>query len=132
MLQHHDGITATSKTYIEDEFRKRIRDRSNEIMASIQKIHSATQEVVCNFYDSLNECEIKDVVASGAPIKALYIMMHGGSKSEKIELKLPNGVFFDIEEVDEDIFCEDQKCTLVFEAHLHPGANKFTMTSKPK
>lgn len=29
VMQHHDGITATSKTYIENEFRNRMQKRSN-------------------------------------------------------------------------------------------------------
>ena len=35
VMQHHDGITATSKYHIEELFKKRMRETSNDLVKAI-------------------------------------------------------------------------------------------------
>lgn len=50
-MQHHDGITATSKTYIEDELQNRMDKASDEIINSLSKIHGYSDKLVCKLFE---------------------------------------------------------------------------------
>lgn len=59
-MQHHDGITATSKTYIEDELQNRMDKASDEIINSLSKIHGYSDKLVCKLFEDQNSCVIPD------------------------------------------------------------------------
>ena len=57
-MQHHDGITATSKSYIEDSFKTKMGRVETEILNEIDKIYNISErgEVVCRMYSTNNVC----------------------------------------------------------------------------
>ena len=127
MLQHHDGITATSKTYIEDEFRKRIDKRNEMIVAHLKEIYKLAGDGahVCELYKSNNVCKFKREWTNGSlsPFK-FTIVSFGHPKLEKIELTdLPSDFYLAVEGYKYELFCESQTCRLVFDAALLPGRN---------
>lgn len=82
-----------------------MKKHTDEIMNNLIRFHGATDSIVCRFFENSNECHIPDSQVAGPEIKSLLIMTHGGSRKEKIEIGLPSNKFYDIEEVEEDIFC---------------------------
>lgn len=50
IMQHHDGITATSKTYIEDEFKNRMIRQTTDIVKKIKQLHGAANTITCKFH----------------------------------------------------------------------------------
>lgn len=59
VMQHHDGITATSKTYIEDEFKKRMKDKIGQISTSINQVFNSNGKKICELYQNSNECDLR-------------------------------------------------------------------------
>jgi hypothetical protein len=79
-MQHHDGITATSKTHIERGFKLKMKDKSNEIIDHIQKIHNTANTFVCRLYETRNECELPLSLSSASTL-TFNILAHGGPRS---------------------------------------------------
>lgn len=76
-MQHHDGITATSKYYIEENFKNVMRRTSDALIKSIAKLKGQNGPI-CNLYTKGNKCSIENereqtiyltILHEGAPKK---------------------------------------------------------------
>jgi hypothetical protein len=56
-MQHHDGITATSKYHIEDLFKKHMKSSSDSLIKAIMKLKGQNSPV-CSLYNNGNKCSI--------------------------------------------------------------------------
>lgn len=57
LMQHHDGITATSKRHIEAEMKGRMKTTSDALVESIKKVGGFTKEF-CSLYSDGNKCAL--------------------------------------------------------------------------
>jgi hypothetical protein len=57
-MQHHDGITATSKYHIEEMMKNRMIGLSEEILNTIAKLNKLPEKK-CNFYGNVNRCTLE-------------------------------------------------------------------------
>ena len=52
VMQHHDCITATSKTHIERMFKDRMRNMTTQLIQSMKNMNSYEEEsIVCRLYE---------------------------------------------------------------------------------
>lgn len=58
IMQHHDGITATSKSYIEKLFKDRMINSSRELIDAVQKVHKLQAPKECRLYENHNTCNV--------------------------------------------------------------------------
>jgi hypothetical protein len=72
--------------------------RLKHLLENITAVHQATNTLICKFYEESNECAITDNLASEDSL-TLHIITHGAAKQEKLELRLPPGIFYDVLEV---------------------------------
>lgn len=56
-MQHHDGITATSKYHIEEGFKNAMRKTSDTLIKNIAKFKGKNGPS-CNLYTKGNKCSI--------------------------------------------------------------------------
>jgi hypothetical protein len=124
VMQHHDGITATSKYHIEELFKGRMRKGEEELVAAIKKLNSISS-AACQLFSGGNKCVLANV---NGPRIHLRVLHEGASKVERIELVLPSGQFYEAQADPEDnIFCSKEECSLIFEATLQAGQNNFLL-----
>ena len=131
-MQHHDGITATSKTHIERLFKQRMRDTTAILTKTLQRLtkqSSATLDtIVCQLFEQNNICTLgTNAVNDYLTFKILH---EGKKKKERVEIVFPEDVYFKMKAHDFDVFCIDasnsgkgglhgrKNCRMVFEAVL--------------
>lgn len=80
-----------------------MKQTSKELVRAIGKLTKHEQDIVCQLYDDGNECKLSDL---NGEQKYLTILHEGASKVEKIELRLPAGQYYEVEEDPQDsVFC---------------------------
>ena len=89
-MQHHDGITATSKYHIEELFKGRMRKGEADLVEAIKKLNSLSSPV-CQLFNNGNKCVLTNVDGAKITLKVLH---EGVSKIERIELVLPTGKYY--------------------------------------
>lgn len=57
VMQHHDGITATSKYHIQELFKRRMRTASDDIIRAVAKLKGKSAQT-CNLYTNGNKCSL--------------------------------------------------------------------------
>lgn len=90
VIQHHDGITATSKYHIEELFKRRMKQSEEELVVAIKKINSLSSPV-CQLFNNGNKCVLSNV---DGPKLNLKVFHEGASKVDRIELVLPAGKYY--------------------------------------
>jgi hypothetical protein len=55
VMQHHDGITATSKYHIEEMFKDRMRAKTTDLISALADLKQVPHQN-CNFYQGSNSC----------------------------------------------------------------------------
>lgn len=113
-MQHHDGITATSKSYIEKMFKDRMRNSSKELIEIIKRVGDAGVNVEeCRLFENHNTCNITRKEEK----VTLTIYHEGVAKVEKVEVVLPEKWYYTVEGVDSYLVASPLKhISLVFEA----------------
>ena len=134
MVQHHDGITATSKTYIETLFKNRMRNQTTILLESIRKIKEySNTEILCRLFENNNVCQLSGMTNDVVVMKILH---EGTKKKERVEIIVHPDAFFKVVAHDFDVFCIDggkrHDCRVVFEAVLEPGVNRYTLQKVKK
>jgi hypothetical protein len=124
-MQHHDGITATSKYHIETAFQDKMKSKSAEIVRLISEMKGASSQT-CNLYQSGNKCTL----STQEDIIYLSVMHEGAIKKERVELILPGAVSYEVlGDQTHQVFCHPSSltCTLVFEPTFLSGENVFIL-----
>lgn len=127
-MQHHDGITATSKYHIETLFKNRMKEMTNQLIGLISEIKNISEKN-CKLYEGNCIFDSKD------DIVYLTILHEGVQKKERVQLFLPKDIAYDLADDNTDnIFCNPKNgiCTLVFDAHLKSGENYFKLNKVGK
>lgn len=57
-MQHHDGITATSKYHIENMFKDRMNAKTTAIINAIAQLKQLPK-TICNFHQGSNSCTLR-------------------------------------------------------------------------
>lgn len=112
VMQHHDGITATSKYHIENMFKDRMNAKTTAIIDAISDIKQVPKQN-CKFYQGGNTCAIQ----TEEDTVYLSILHEGAPKKERVEIVLPNNVAYDVfDHNDDEVFCEPKigQCSVVF------------------
>lgn len=124
-MQHHDGITATSKYHIEELFKDRMKAKSVSIISALSDLKEVPHQY-CSFYQGGNSC----VLNSQDDTVYLSIIHEGAPKKERLEIVLPKTSAYDVvDDNDDEIFCnpKTELCSLVFEPKLLSGENVFRL-----
>lgn len=80
IMQHHDGITATSKAHIEKLFKDRMINSSRDLIEIIKRVDSVQAIEECRLFENHNTCNITKKEAK----ITLSIFHEGVSKKERI------------------------------------------------
>ena len=129
-MQHHDGITATSKGWIMKEMQDKMRDVNNDIFNSLKDINKVEYRQ-CNLMENNNECYIPDVESDFV----LSLYHYGTPKNERIEVRFPPNKVFEPANFrfsSYDIFCDTNKCAVMLSVPLASGSThvNFTKTAE--
>jgi hypothetical protein len=91
IMQHHDGITATSKHYIEVDMMKKMNKTNQDIVEQFKDLSGASKIFYCDIFANNNECTIDISVSTNFE---LTLHNFGTARRERVEVKLPNGKYF--------------------------------------
>lgn len=122
IMQHHDGITATSKHHIEMQMISKMNASRDVIMKEFKSAQSLPQYFHCDLYANNNECTIEPSVVSDFH---LILYSFGTSRKERVEVKLPDGKYFRlVGDIYWEIYClKDQykDCRIIMQVPIHPN-----------
>jgi hypothetical protein len=91
VIQHHDGITATSKYHIENLFKERMNQKTKDMLHVIAELKGLPLES-CNLYQGGNRCDLNSQLE-----KTYVSIVHEGvPKTERLEFVLPQGIFYEV------------------------------------
>ena len=98
-MQHHDGITATSKTYIERLFKQRMRQSTATLIKTLGRMtknsSKTLDKVTCKFFEQNNVCTLD--TNTDNKYLTVKILHEGKKKKERLELVFPKDAYFKLE-----------------------------------
>lgn len=121
-MQHHDGITATSKHQIEVQMINKMNASRVIILQNFKKQQDVEDYFTCDVFANNNECEIDNAINGAFHLK-LY--SYGTARKERVEIVLPNGKYWRLVGDDYwEIYCyrdNYQSCRIVVQVPIHPN-----------
>ena len=133
MMQHHDGITATSKHWIMLEMQNKMSQINTDILSSLKNVFKSTF-LECNLLENHNEC----VISTTDSHFVLNLYHYGTPRNERIEVIFANKSIYrptNLNKDSYDIFCSGSdysECRVVMSVPLSSGTTQVDFVKEDK
>lgn len=129
LMQHHDGITGTSKHHVTLNMMAKLNKSNDNLRKEVQRLYRTEGATECRLYENNNECTLDDKVGNSVE---MTILNFGTTRFERLEVRFPANRYFKADQsIPNEIFCyEKHDCRLVMRVTVKPPSTRIILTER--